>query len=133
MLCTPISTFQLRTVNLSNSQLVCQTPRSPALDETLEIRDICHQVIECVPTAANLDRIRTILRDSQWQGLGSEVNAGDHSSKRRKTSHGGQEGGRKTGVKTWTRAQLESVIQASEVELAAGLKERHVIEYEGEC
>jgi len=43
---------------------------------------------------------------------------------------------RKRGdVRKWTRAQLESVVQASEGELERGLRERNVIEIDGmsEC
>lgn len=40
--------------------------------------------------------------------------------------------GRDGRARKWTRAQLESVIQASEVELEVGLRDRNVVELEGE-
>ncbi|WVF69001.1 hypothetical protein IAT40_003775 [Kwoniella sp. CBS 6097] len=151
VLCTPTTTFQLRTVGISNSLLVCRTPKqsttvtpatangesssssSPSNRPTLELRDTCHQILECVPIAANLERIRTILRDSAWEGLGSE-----HSSLgKRKRAHiasdekGTAKGKGKGKGRTWTREQLASVIQASEAELERGLKERNVVEVEG--
>ncbi|OWZ73922.1 hypothetical protein AYX14_00647 [Cryptococcus neoformans] len=128
-LCTADSTFLLRTVGISNSLLVCLPP-SPddpsytfSIDEedrpTLQIRDICHQVLECVPVAPNLERIRTVLKASAWEGIGSGL------GKRKRED----EDGRK--VKRWTKEQLRSVVQASEAELEQGLKERNVIEVDG--
>jgi len=117
VLCTPTSTFLLRTVGISNSLMIC---RPPAESErpTLEIRDISHEVLECLPQAANLERIRLILRESAWGGLGSDT---ETKSKKRKRGD----------VRKWTRAQLESVVQASEGELEKGLRERNVIEIDG--
>ncbi|OXG72054.1 sister chromatid cohesion protein DCC1 [Cryptococcus neoformans Gb118] len=128
-LCTSDSTFLLRTVGISNSLLVClpPSPDDPSytftIDEedrpTLQIRDICHQVLECVPVAPNLERIRTVLKASAWEGMGSGLG-------KRKREDGD---GRK--VKRWTKEQLRSVVQASEAELEQGLKERNVIEVDG--
>jgi sister chromatid cohesion protein DCC1 len=66
-----------------------------------------------------LSRIRKVLKDSQWGGLGS------HLGKRKR----GEDGVR--GVKRYTREQLGSVIQASEGELERGLKESNVVEVNG--
>ncbi|OXC69997.1 sister chromatid cohesion protein DCC1 [Cryptococcus neoformans Ze90-1] len=128
-LCTADSTFLLRTVGISNSLLVClpPSPDDPSYTftigeedrPTLQIRDICHQVLECVPVAPNLERIRTVLKASAWEGMGSGLG-------KRKREDGD---GRK--VKRWTKEQLRSVVQASEAELEQGLKERNVIEVDG--
>lgn len=117
-------------MGISNSLLVClpPSPDDPSytftIDEedrpTLQIRDICHQVLECVPVAPNLERIRTVLKASAWEGMGSGLG-------KRKREDGD---GRK--VKRWTKEQLRSVVQASEAELEQGLKERNVIEVDGE-
>ncbi|KAK8858758.1 hypothetical protein IAR55_002987 [Kwoniella newhampshirensis] len=138
-LCTPQTTFLLRTVGISNSLLVCRTPFSSfasssssavtttsgsASSSTLEVRDVCHQILECVPVAPNLERIRTVLRDSAWQGLGSNAVA----LGKRKRGDGKRKG--KEG-KRWTRAMLGSVVQASEGELERGLRERCVVEVDG--
>ena len=114
VLCTPTSTFLLRTVSISNSLIVCRAPTTSHTTPTLEIRDTCHEVLECLPQAANLGRIRTVLKNSQWEGM---------AGTKRKRGEGG---------KKWTRAQLESVVQASEAELAIGLRERDVVEMDGE-
>ena len=71
-----------------------------------------------MPHAANLERIRHVLRPSQWEGLG----------KRKRGAH--DEGGK---ARRWTRAQLESVVQGSEAELEVGLRERNVVEVDGMC
>ncbi|KIR58492.1 sister chromatid cohesion protein DCC1 [Cryptococcus bacillisporus CA1873] len=128
-LCTADSTFLLRTVGISNSLLVCLPPSPDDLsysftkDEedrpTLQIRDICHQVLECIPVAPNLERIRTVLRASAWEGMGGGLG-------KRKREDGD---GRK--LKRWTKEQLRSVVQASDAELEQGLKERNVIEVDG--
>ncbi|WRT67975.1 uncharacterized protein IL334_004949 [Kwoniella shivajii] len=122
VLCTPDSTFLLRTVGISNSLLICRTPSADAQtttppSATLQVRDTCHEILECVPVAPNLERIRTILKDSAWQGLNSST-----LGKRKRDSK---------KIKKWTRDQLNSVIQGSEEELAIGLKERNVIEIDG--
>jgi sister chromatid cohesion protein DCC1 len=88
----------------------------------LEIRDVCHSILEPLPCAPNLERIRKLLRPSSWRGLG-EDDAGSVSRKRKR----GDEG------KRWSRQQLGSVIQASDGELEKGLRERNVVEVDGEC
>jgi sister chromatid cohesion protein DCC1 len=97
--------------------MICRPPINPERP-TLEIRDISHEVLECVPQAANLERIRMVLRESAWGGLGSDL---EKKSKKRKRGD----------VRKWTRAQLESVVQASEGELERGLRERNVVEIDG--
>jgi hypothetical protein len=97
--------------------MICRPPINPERP-TLEIRDISHEVLECVPQAANLERIRMVLRESAWGGLGSDL---EKKSKKRKRGD----------VRKWTKAQLESVVQASEGELERGLRERNVVEIDG--
>ncbi|OCF57049.1 sister chromatid cohesion protein DCC1 [Kwoniella mangroviensis CBS 10435] len=129
VLCTPNSTFQLRTVGISNSILVCRSPHSSSSTsteggekDTLQIRDTCHEILECVAISPNLERIRTILKDSAWKGINSSTNNSLGKRKR---------GEKENKVKKWTRDQLSSVIQCSEEELDKGLKERNVIEVNG--
>ncbi|WVQ65574.1 uncharacterized protein L199_003752 [Kwoniella botswanensis] len=125
VLCTPNSTFQLRTVGISNSVLVCRSPSSSTeapKKDTLQIRDTCHEILECVAISPNLERIRTILKDSAWKGINSSTN--NNLGKRKRADQ-------EKKVKKWTRDQLSSVIQCSEEELEKGLKERNVIEVNG--
>jgi sister chromatid cohesion protein DCC1 len=136
VLCTSNSTFLLRTVTVSNSLLVCRDPEttsSPSDSDagpsrpTLEIRDICHAILEPLPHAPNLERIRTILRPSAWKGLGEDAALEKGRGKKRRRAEGGED----DEVRRYTRAQLESVIQASDAELEKGLRERNVVEVEG--
>ncbi|WVW84891.1 hypothetical protein I302_106926 [Kwoniella bestiolae CBS 10118] len=132
VLCTPNSTFQLRTVGISNSILVCRNPfpsSSASIsagtgDEArpiLQIRDTCHEILECVAISPHLERIRTVLRESAWRGV--------NSNSLGKRKRGEKEKERR--VKRWTKEQLGSVIQCSEEELERGLRERNVVEVEG--
>lgn len=122
VLCTPTSTFLLRTVGISNSLLVCRPPTGTPSRPTLEIRDISHEVLECLPQAANLERIRTVLKESAWKGLDGDLSDPRNGvGKKRKRGEG----------RRWTKRQMDSVIQASEAELERGLKERNVVEVEG--
>lgn len=112
MLCTATKTYTLRTVSVSNSLLVLRPPDAT----TLHLRDTCHEVLECVPSAGRVERIRTVLRDSAWGGLDAEAAGG---SRKRKRS------------KRYTRAQLESIIQACDAELEQGLRAHNVVEVDG--
>ncbi|TXT16010.1 hypothetical protein VHUM_00513 [Vanrija humicola] len=116
VLCTTERTYTLRAVSISNSLVVLRD--APERARTLAIRDICHEVLECVPTAGRVERLGTVLRESAWTGLGDD---GTGSSGRK----------RKRGVKRYTRAQLESIVQASDGELAVALKEHNVLEVDG--
>jgi sister chromatid cohesion protein DCC1 len=100
--------------------MICRPPVEDCERDTLEIRDISHELLECLPQAANLERIRTVLKGSAWGGLESDT--GMSNSKKRKRGEG----------RRWTRAQLDSVVQASEGELERGLRERNVVELDGE-
>jgi len=125
---------------VSNSLLICRTPPgSDCPDAPLEIRGTNHHILECVPQAADLERIRRLLRESQWEGMGGEPD--ERASKRRKLGDGavgaglGDGSGRGSAsgqAKRWTKAQLASVVQASQDELDRGLNERNVIEVDGE-
>lgn len=115
MICTPTFTYLIRTVGISNSLLVCRQPEIPNPNRTdeLEIRDVSHELLELVPQPPNLERIRTLLKPTAWKGVG-------HSLEPRL--------GKRKRQKGWTRVQMESVIQASDAELASGLKDRNVVE-----
>lgn len=108
VLCTSNKTYTLRTVSVSNSLLVLRPPD----DTTLHLRDTCHEVLECVPSAGRVERIRTVLRESAWTGL-------DANECKRKR------------CKRYTRAQLESIIQACDEELERGLRSHNVVEVDG--
>lgn len=74
VLCTPTATYQVRTISVSNSFVVLRAPVASASASTgistLEIRDTCKEILECTPIAPRLERIRKVLHDSRWEGLG---------------------------------------------------------------
>jgi sister chromatid cohesion protein DCC1 len=73
-----------------------------------------------------VERIRSALRASAWKGLGHPLPGG--AGKKRKRADGGEgDVGRR-----YTLEQLRSVVQASEAELDKALKERNVVEIDGE-
>ncbi|EIW67674.1 hypothetical protein TREMEDRAFT_33206 [Tremella mesenterica DSM 1558] len=148
VLCTSDATFALRTVTISNSLLLSSTSKTKRIRfedadfttkhdkrsrPTLEIRDTRHEILECVPIAGNVERIRTLLRPTAWKGIGSENKTGFEGMKYRneRGSGGGYADDVKLRRKKYTRQQLLSVIQASEVELDKGLKERNVVAVDG--
>ncbi|WOO76835.1 putative sister chromatid cohesion protein DCC1 [Vanrija pseudolonga] len=116
VLCTPDKTYTLRSVTISNSLVILRAPE----ERTLAIRDICHEVLECVPAAGRVERVGVVLRESAWRGLGAEE-AANGSRKRKRDAAG----------KRYTRAQLESIVQASDAELATALREQNVVEVDG--
>lgn len=112
--------------------MVCRPPVEAVREETLEIRDVSHEIMELVPQAPTLGRIRKLLQPSAWKGLGSDWE-GDSRKKRRKLAHGKEEGsGGGEGGKVYTMDMMRSVVQASEAELAKGLRGRNVVEINGE-
>ncbi|BEI86217.1 hypothetical protein CcaverHIS002_0605040 [Cutaneotrichosporon cavernicola] len=116
VLCTADKTYALRGVSISNSLLVLRPPPSSA--DELHIRDIRHEVLECVPAPGRTERLHTLLRDSAWRGVGYTPWPERTGDKRKRT-------------KRYTRAQLSSVVQASEAELKSALRAANIIEVQG--
>lgn len=80
---------------------------------------MCHEVLECVPAAGRVERVRAVLKESAWTGIDKERAGGEGRKKRKR-------------AKRYTRAQLESIIQASEDELSAAIKENNIVEVDGD-
>lgn len=127
VLCTPTGTYTLRSVSVSNSLLVCRAPVREGKGLELEIRDTSHEIIELVPQPPDVERIRSVLRASAWRGLGHPLPGA--AGKKRKRADGVEE---QNVGRRYTLEQLRSVVQASEAELGKALKERNVVEIDGE-
>ncbi|WFD03635.1 Ctf8p and Ctf18p associating protein [Malassezia obtusa] len=106
-LSTAERTYAVRQVTQSNSLLLCGVePR----DSGVQLRMLRNETstIELVPTAARLDRLAALLDESAYAGE-------DHAAfGRRYTPH-----------------ELRSIVQASEGELAEGLRMHHVLLLDG--
>jgi sister chromatid cohesion protein DCC1 len=106
VICTSTETFQLRTISLSNSLLVLQSPQSiasssrlsasssssPPSTTTLQsssttekeppelhLQDTSHEILELIPIAPRLERIDKILKTSRWGGMGESTGSGPGS------------------------------------------------------
>jgi hypothetical protein len=95
VICTPSSTYQLRTISLSNSLLVLEQPTassstSSSTDTTkppeLHLQDTSHEILELLPIVPRLGRIEKVLKEGAWGGIevlaGSEENSGDGKRRR---------------------------------------------------
>lgn len=96
--------------------MILRPPTHAHSDPTLQIRDVCHEVLECVPSAARTERLRGVLRESAWSGLSKQT------PRKRK----------RDDAKRYTLSQLQSIIQASDSELAAALREVNAVEVDGD-
>lgn len=99
--------------------MILRPPIEATSSAELHIRDICHDVLECVPAAGRTDRIRSVLRDSAWRGLGVDMNTPLRAGVKRKRD------------KRYTREQLCSIVQASDEEMAVALRDNNVVEVDG--
>ncbi|KAI8080801.1 sister chromatid cohesion protein Dcc1 [Gilbertella persicaria] len=109
VLCTDTKTYLVRQVNTSNSMLL--VTRS-YLNEQYVVHDDLSSTIELLPCLARTNRIDDLLTESSYSGSKNETDI------------------RKTKT-LYTYQDLLSIVQASEHELRAALKERGAFEHEG--
>ncbi|KAJ9113181.1 hypothetical protein QFC22_006020 [Naganishia vaughanmartiniae] len=135
VICTSSQTFSLRTITISNSMLflrptpttssttVLDSPEPQQQQQNLLIQDTAHEILELTPTVPRLDRLETLLKHTSWTGMRG---FGDGA--------GGLRGVKRSFVDERVdmdgthSALLQSLVQASDVELDAGLKDRNVIQ-----
>lgn len=107
---------------LSTKRRRTRSTSSSTPPRTLQLAATSHEILEAQPCPPRLERIGMLLRPSAWAGMEVdrwEGRAGDDDVPR--------------GLgRRWTRRKLESVVQASDEELSRGLRERRVIEWDGE-
>jgi hypothetical protein len=81
VICTPTSTFQLRTISLSNSLLVLEKPpvqpvaSSSSTAPELHLQDTIHEILELIPIVPRLNRIEKILKEGAWSGMDPEASS----------------------------------------------------------
>jgi sister chromatid cohesion protein DCC1 len=131
VICTQDHTFTLRTITVSNSIIFLRPEPASSTDTTiptagdLYIQDTCHEILELTPSVPRLARVEKLLKPSAWEGMGRGT--------KRSRDDGNVDGGKAEGkkVKRYTREQMQSIVQASDGELDAGLRERNVIVVDG--
>ena len=122
VLCTSDKTYNLRSVVLSNSVLVVTRPPIGSMEDgdAIVIRDQLNEIIELVPTVPKLHKLTSLLKGLEYEGhedvdMDTGDDEEDRPKKRRKFSY--------------EDAQRE--IQASEGELAAAIREKHILVLKG--
>ncbi len=103
VICTPTATFQLRNITISNSLLLFSPPsfsgsssssvwasssNSLAHTSSLQLNDVCHDILEMIPTFPKLERIQRVLKESRWEGMGGEQYDEEPEGKKRKIGNG---------------------------------------------
>ncbi|KAG7096867.1 hypothetical protein E1B28_004274 [Marasmius oreades] len=117
VLCTNDRTYALRSVALSNSIVVATSPPySSAIDfpeDTLVIRDQVNEILELTPVVPKLHKLSTLLRGTEY----SEDNEDEDMES--------------NGEQKLTYSDAKSLIQASNVELEKGLREKRILQVNG--
>ncbi|KIM31341.1 hypothetical protein M408DRAFT_15130 [Serendipita vermifera MAFF 305830] len=121
VLCTENKTYALRSVNVSNSLHVTTGPEDSlgsGPGNSIFLNEGIHEIMEIVPTVPKLDRLRGILR-------GSEYGEEEWDNDMRNEESLDQE------QRRYSRAELAQIIQASDVEFSNALKSSHILELDG--
>ncbi|KAJ7507903.1 sister chromatid cohesion protein Dcc1 [Mycena galericulata] len=110
VLCTDDATYIIRSVVLSNSILVITPSESDA--ETVVIRDQVNEILELTPTVPKLHKLITLLRGREYDDVAD--------SEEQPPEAGGL-----------TYAAARAAIQASDAELARGLRAHRILDVHG--
>ncbi|KIO30690.1 hypothetical protein M407DRAFT_68864 [Tulasnella calospora MUT 4182] len=120
VLCTRTTTYCLRTVQLSNSFLVVTGEDAhSASSEDHIIRDTISELIELVPAVPKLERLGGLLKKNKYR-------ADDEDGSDEDTMEAQQRPRRR-----FTYNQVRGLVQASDVELERGLREKRVLQMDG--
>ncbi|KAJ6485139.1 sister chromatid cohesion protein Dcc1 [Mycena vitilis] len=112
VLCTDDATYTIRSVVLSNSILVV-TPQPDSSDEdTVVIRDQVNEILELTPTVPKLHKLSALLKGQQYDDV--------HDSEDHDPAFEGL-----------TYAVARAAIQASDLELARGLRVQRILDIHG--
>ncbi|KAF8076477.1 sister chromatid cohesion protein Dcc1 [Lyophyllum atratum] len=121
VLCTADKTFAVRSVQLSNSVLVVTPPPDASsvdfTDDAVVICDQVNEILELTPSVPRLHILTALLR-------GREYDDGQEDDEMHDTPG--------DDVKRFTYEDAMRTIQASDAELARGLKDRHILNINGE-
>ncbi|KAF8195807.1 sister chromatid cohesion protein Dcc1, partial [Mycena galopus ATCC 62051] len=113
VLCTDDATYTIRSVVLSNTILVVTPPAESGTD-TVVIRDQVNEILELTPAVPKLHKISALLRGREYDDV--------HDSEDHQPSP-------EPGCLTYTAAR--ATIQASDAELARGLRQQRILDIHG--
>ncbi|KAJ7368384.1 sister chromatid cohesion protein Dcc1 [Mycena albidolilacea] len=114
VLCTNDATYTVRSVVLSNTILVVTPPAESSSADSVVIRDQVNEILELTPTVPKLHKLSTLLRGREYDDV--------HDSEDHQPSF--EPGG-------LTYAAARATIQASDAELARGLRQQRILDIHG--
>lgn len=120
MLCTADKTYTIRSVVLSNSVLVAtpdSSTKSQGDADAVVIRDQLKEILELAPSLPRLRRLDALLKDAEYNE-GHEDEDGRMSE---------DEDSAPTKRQKVTYAEARETLQASDIELDRGLRDRRVL------
>jgi len=112
VLTTPDATYTVREVTQSNSLLLCAVESADG-DIRLSLQHTAPETLELVRVSPRLDRLSSLLDASAYAGEAADAPADLALTRRYKPN------------------EVSSIVQASEAELAAGMRKYHVVELHG--
>ncbi|KNZ81511.1 Sister chromatid cohesion protein DCC1 [Termitomyces sp. J132] len=120
VLCTANKTFAVRSVTLSNSILVVTPPSDASCmnftDDTVVIRDQVTEILELTPAVPKLHILSALLRGKEYDGNQDDDGVDAETMDATKITYN----------------DALHTIQASDMELDDGLKNRHILNINGE-
>ncbi|KAL0576923.1 Ctf8p and Ctf18p associating protein [Marasmius crinis-equi] len=118
VLCTDDRTYALRSVALSNTIVVATSPQYSSnldfADDTLVIRDQVNEILELTPIVPRLHKLTTLLRGKEYGEDHEDEEMEDDTEQRLSYS------------------DAKNTIQASTVELERGLRDKRILDVNGE-
>lgn len=135
VLCTADKTYTLRSVVLSNSVLVV-TPPTTGSNEDIVIRDQLHEVLEAVPCIPKLQKLRGILRGTEYdEGHEDDDEFGSAEDDRPVRSSPRLQSDSlmyrrlvdQLKKRRCTYEAAQEILQASDVELKRGIRDQRVL------
>ncbi|KAG9050750.1 hypothetical protein FS837_002694 [Tulasnella sp. UAMH 9824] len=122
VLCTRTATYSLRTVQISNSLLVVtgeDVPSGSFKDHV--IRDTISELVELVPAVPKLERLTGLLKKNKYRTEDEDGSDEDPMESQERPAK----------RRRFTYNQVRGLVQASDVELERGLREKRVLQMDG--
>jgi len=134
VLCTDDKTFIMRSVVLSNSVLVITSPpdaySADFLNDRVIIRDQVNEIMELTPSVPKFHKLSSLLRGREYDE--GQEDEDDNSGVRLVVLYRCKRAGKTVIQRRLTYEDARAEIQASDSELDLALKDRHVLNINGE-